>query len=138
MIYAVLDLATNEVALASAGHPGPLRYDARTGTAIPHKVPTGPALGLLDAPYPLTRLTLPVEDKLLFYTDGLTEAMNQDREEFGQQNLADALARHGSAPPAQVIQSMLADIDRHRDGCPISDDCSLLMLQLKKADDHQT
>ncbi len=134
MIYAVLDLATNEFVFASAGHPSPLHYQAKAGSAALLPVPTAPALGLIDIPFPLTRFTLPLGDKLLFYTDGLTEAMNQNRDEFGDENLADTFARHGAEPPAQGIQSIVADIDRHRDGWPRNDDCSLLMVHLTGAE----
>lgn len=134
MLYAVLDLTTNVFTLASAAHPPPILVDSRRGVARLCKVDTGPALGLLEGSFPLTTLPLHVEDKLLFYTDGLTEAMNAVHEEFGEDRIVEILTRHGAEPPSVLLTSLLHRVEEHRGACVMSDDCSLLLLQLKAND----
>lgn len=72
--YALIDTTAREVVIASAGHPAGLLLHADGTSDVIEK--TGPALGLSpDATYEERRLTLADDDRLLFYTDGLTQAL---------------------------------------------------------------
>lgn len=132
MIYAVLDLSSNVLSLASAGHPDPVHYPPGTGSPAFCKAPTGPALGLTRGDFPLTSFELQIDDKVLFYTDGLTEAMNAELEQFGDDRLIGVLREHGAAPAADVVTSIVRAVDAYRDGHEVSDDCSLLIIELKQ------
>ena len=131
MLYAVLDLTTNELHIASAAHPPPVYFDARQGAARLCEIVTGPALGLLAGDYPVTVLPLHIDDKLLLYTDGVTETMNEEYEEFGEARLAETVSKHGPEPTAVLMQSVLRTVEEYRADSQINDDCSLLLLQLK-------
>ncbi len=132
MIYGVLDLTRNEMRIASAAHPPPIHFDAQSGKAKLCDLVTGPALGLLEGDYPVTLLPLHIEDKLLLYTDGITETMDAEYDEFGEERLTDTVSRHGQEPTAALLQSVLHAVEKHRASENLSDDCSLLLLQLKE------
>lgn len=131
MLYAVLDLTKNEIHIASAAHPPPVYFDARQGEARLCEIVTGPALGLFAGEYPVTVMPLHIDDKMLLYTDGITETMNEQYEEFGEERLAKTVSNHGPEPTAELLQSVLRTVAEYRAGSQISDDCSLLLLQLK-------
>ena len=80
MIYAVLDARSREITVASAGHLRPLLIN---GECAFLDVDTGLPLGLGASSYPEYKIKLDSGTKLLFYTDGITEATNPDEEEYG-------------------------------------------------------
>lgn len=131
LLYAVLDLRTNEVRLASAGHPPPfiVRRNARDAEVWP--VENGLALGLLSGQsYPVATRTLGAGECLLFYTDGLIEAMNTNGEEFGEERSLEVVRRNAAAPPADLLDAIRRAVDSHRAGAAISDDFSLLLCSV--------
>ena len=80
MIYAVLNARTREITIASAGHLRPLLINGERKFL---DVDTGLPLGLGASSYPEYKIKLEPGAKLLFYTDGITEATNRDEEEYG-------------------------------------------------------
>jgi serine phosphatase RsbU (regulator of sigma subunit)/catechol 2,3-dioxygenase-like lactoylglutathione lyase family enzyme len=52
-------------------------------------------------------------DTLALYTDGVTEAFSPNREEFGEERLVEALRRHRSLPPCELLSSIVEDVRRH-------------------------
>ena len=94
MIYAVLDARSREITVASAGHLRPLLIN---GECTFLEVDTGLPLGLGASSYPEYTIKLEPGTKLLFYTDGITEAINRDDEEYGARASARAL------PPTRCL-----------------------------------
>ncbi len=80
MIYAVLDARSREITVASAGHLRPLLINGECSFL---DVDTGLPLGLGASSYPEHKIKLKPGTKLLFYTDGITEAVNGNDEEYG-------------------------------------------------------
>jgi serine phosphatase RsbU (regulator of sigma subunit)/putative methionine-R-sulfoxide reductase with GAF domain len=106
IFYAVIDPATGQMIYTSAGHNPPLLVHANGEVETLHC--PGIALGVLEEIQLREKETyLNDGDVLILYTDGITEAINADVEEFGIERLAEiALAtRHESAP------SILARVD---------------------------
>ena len=132
LVYTVLDLSSNVFRLASAGHPPPLRYHVASQRVEFCSVSTGAALGLLeDVRYPLTEISVSHGDKMLFYTDGLTESMNRENEEFGEKRLLEAVWQAGSQTPDEVVGSILRAVEKHRAGRDVTDDCSILVVEVR-------
>lgn len=130
VFYGVLDLQTNTLCWSNAGHPPPLHILSRTGVPCPCDNVHGPAIGLVaDAAYEASVLELAPGDKMVLYTDGITEAMHAG-EEFGEDRLRAVLAQGAGATPDAMIQAILDAVDHHRNGSAVSDDCSLLVLEL--------
>lgn len=92
-----------DIALVRAGHTVPLHIDG-SGTVSEVDVP-GFLLGMETEPrLPVHHLHLELGESLLLYTDGITEARNADRQQFGEEGLMDALrTRHGRLRSAQTI-----------------------------------
>lgn len=88
-VYIYLDLETGVMTASTAGHPHPIILGP-DGIARKMPLPKGIALGLLDdATYHNAQFSLLAGSRILMYTDGLTEAANQDGEEMGVERLID-------------------------------------------------
>ncbi len=133
MVFAALDPATGEVELVRAGHNPALLWRAATGECRYLK-PRGIGLGLTggrlfeDSLESLT-LTLAPGDILLLYSDGLTEAMNPAREQFGEQRLSEALARHARLDAAELTGGLFDEVHAFAAGAPMHDDLTVLALK---------
>jgi serine phosphatase RsbU (regulator of sigma subunit)/putative methionine-R-sulfoxide reductase with GAF domain len=103
LFYGILDLDRGEMTYARAGHNPPLLI--RRDQQIELLDPPGIVLGILDpVHFEERRVALAPGDTLLLYTDGVTEAINDQEQEFGEERLAQALraGRHLDAE-AQVV-----------------------------------
>ncbi len=128
------DPGTRSAILASAGHPGPLLL--REGSAAPTSIDPDLAL-LLDASYTYrgqTMLPLQLGDRLLFFTDGASEATSPAGSMLGTDGLcrllSDAARRHTA--PGAILDSLFAGIWSHAQG-RLKDDVALLLLEVTDA-----
>jgi sigma-B regulation protein RsbU (phosphoserine phosphatase) len=127
LFYAEVDEAMGELRYVNAGHNPPLLLAA--GEEILSLPATGLALGILpEASYEEARCTLAVGDRLVLYTDGVTEACNLRDEEYGEPRLRSFLAsRRGLAAP-QLVDGVVADVLAHCGAARPTDDMTLLCL----------
>ncbi len=126
-LAAVLDPRRHELRLASAGHPPPL-FVGPAGEACELPASRAPMLGVFEA--------LDARDVvwrfpdgpgcLLMYTDGASEAMNEQSTLFGEEELRRALSGLSSAGAAEVIDRVAEAIERFRGSCGQLDDLTLL------------
>ena len=86
MVYAVLDPASRKVVFANAGHLRPLFIDDLGEHFL--DVERGLPLGLSCGDYSETQIQLSAGSKLVFYSDGITEAVDAHEEEYGLCRLA--------------------------------------------------
>jgi phosphoserine phosphatase RsbU/P len=126
LIYAVLDPAKRTLRFASAGHLPPLLID-RTGARF---LPTesGMPLGLTFGEYSDTEIQLGAGARLLFYSDGITEAAGQDSEEYGAERL-----RHHMLRADASTETILDEVRSHADGAGLQDDATVILV---KASSH--
>src|SRR5207237_1369654 len=112
MAYLVLDHARNGVILARAGHDAPLIYKRDSQSITPLKTP-GMVVGI-DSGDVFDRLTADVsvplepDDCILLYTDGITEALDSEGNEFGLERTI-ATMRESATQGAQAIVARLID-----------------------------
>lgn len=126
MLAAALDPAQGTLDFACAGHPAPI---LRTPDGEVGELGTSGALALgamNDVEFPIHRTTLAPGACVLFYTDGLDEAHDENDELFGKQRVFDALARTGDAQ--DVLDALLADVARFTAGEPQNDDLTLIVM----------
>jgi len=126
-VYAVLDAHAGTLRLSSAGHPPPLllRPDE---TATPLPIDTTTCLlwdELRDVP--CTEHQLRAGDRLVFYTDGITDRQGPDDEMYDPDRFAAALTRIGAVAPAAVVREVVAELDRFAGGHEPDDDQTLLV-----------
>lgn len=111
----------------NAGHNPPLWI--RPGAVQP-LTDGGPLLGVLDDPcYQEGVIDLSPGDLLLLYTDGVTEAVNEHGESFGDLRVLDWAARQAGASPADLRASLLRAVEEFSAGRPNLDDLALLAVR---------
>ena len=90
--------------------------------------PTGAAIGLVEeSEFGTETVTLAPGDVLLLYTDGVTEAINPQEEEFGQERLAE-MARRGSHcwSAQELVREVRRDLQEFTHGQPLADDATIV------------
>jgi hypothetical protein len=137
-VLADLATATGRLRFLLAGHPAPMLFpQGRFVTELKH--PPRPPLGLdltsLGIAEPTVReVQLEPGDRLLFYSDGVTEARDANGVFFGGTGLIDMTVRaHLDRLPAPETLRRLAAVLAHRDG-ELQDDLTLLLLEWSPAD----
>jgi phosphoserine phosphatase RsbU/P len=114
------------VVMVNAGHPAPLVIRAAGHVGVEA---TGVPIGLFcKSEFSSTSLTLVPGDSLLLFTDGVTEACNQDEEEYALR-LQRAAAAAATLPPDRLIAHVLADHTGFRASRPNGDDLTMLAIQ---------
>jgi phosphoserine phosphatase RsbU/P len=121
MVYAVLNPSTREVVFANAGHLLPLFIDHEGEHFLDTE--RGLPLGLSCGDYSETRITLSEGSRLVFYSDGITEAVNANEEEYGLCRLAE----HARKPGASAV-SIVDDVRSFANGSGVRDDASVVFV----------
>ncbi len=133
MAYAVLDSQSSSVTLCRAGHDAPLLFRAKD-KSISKINPPGMALGI-DNGVVFNRvttdftLTLEPEDVLILYTDGVTEALDTQGEEFGLKNLVDSVTASAGEGAASIITRLTDDLRAFIGPQPQHDDITLIAIR---------
>ncbi|MDO5572496.1 MAG: PP2C family protein-serine/threonine phosphatase [bacterium] len=126
---AIFDLETKELSFANAGHNYPLLYHDGKWDWLKTK----PKLFLAARKkirYEETTMQLSSGDMLLLYTDGLTEAMDPDNQQYGNDRLEHFLNSHENHDVKQLIDMLYQDVkDFVRDAEP-SDDLTMLLMKV--------
>jgi sigma-B regulation protein RsbU (phosphoserine phosphatase) len=117
----------------NAGHNPPLLYH-RNGREEVDPVwlaPTGAAIGLVeDIRTRSQSTTLEPGDVLLLYTDGVTEAMNSDREQFGIERLAQCISQSAHLSASGMVQALRQELQAFTAGQSLADDTTILVCKL--------
>jgi serine/threonine-protein kinase RsbW len=122
-LFATLDPASGQLAIASAGHLPPLLFSAGSTEFLP--VRPSRMLGAPQAPTPATQWAgvLPAGGTLVLFTDGLVESRTADIDE-GLEQLRAAVERAGTSDPDELCDRLLAELT----GAHRADDIALLVL----------
>ncbi len=125
----ILDVATGRLEYTNAGHNPPYRLAADGRQWRLDKL-HGPPMGIGEQQYGSDVLQLSPGDCLVLYTDGVTEALNPNRDCFGEQRLRQVLAggSHHNRPQA-VINAILASVDAYAAGAEQADDITMLAIR---------
>jgi len=124
--YSVLDAPAGVMTYTNAGHYLPMLV--RADGAVERLGAGGPVLGVLsDAEYEQAHVGIGPGDRLVMFTDGLTEARSAADEEFGEERLLDAAVAH-RACSAPALQARLADSVATFTGGRLQDDATLIVL----------
>jgi serine phosphatase RsbU (regulator of sigma subunit) len=124
------DPATSVVRWVNAGHPRPLRILAG-GTVEEPPAPTQPPLGLLerDRPFLAGECRLEPGDRLVIYSDGVTERRRPDDSEIGEDGLRRVLEEIGPATAEATVRAIQNAV-RDASPLPIRDDATVMVLRL--------
>ena len=128
LLYAVYDPETGEITYANGGHNPPIVVHA-DGSSTLFPLTGGIALGMVpDIEFRQGTLTLSPGDTAIFYTDGVTEAMNSDNEEFGLHRLRDLFVGSPPKSPQEANQAIFEAVHAFAGDAEQSDDVTCLTL----------
>lgn len=136
LLYGVVNLSTGMFHYARAGHPPP--FVATSGAQaldVPYKL--GQALGLFDdLVLDEQEIQLPPGGCLLLYSDGLSEAMNQQGESFPMDHLGEILARGQDSHPQAFCQALWEAMQEFSLGLHQGDDFTVAALRWRPGETH--
>ena len=133
MAYAILDEHSSTVTLCRAGHDAPLHYCARD-QSITKLNPPGMALGI-DSGNVFDRITgdfsvtLEPNDCLIFYTDGVTEALDDKGQEFGMDRMMASIRASATEGSAAIKKRLTSDILDFIGHFPQYDDITMIVIR---------
>lgn len=125
------DLATGSIEYTGAGHENILVWRAATRDVETIKT-GGMVLGIttrMDDGVKAQSLELGINDAIVLYTDGATEAVNEQGEEFRLERLIESVRRSGHLPPKHALQGILGDLLRFKGRAAPRDDITLLVVR---------
>ncbi len=130
-----LDPASGEMRFACGGHNPPLWYHAATGT-VDYVTAQGVAVGIFkEAEFALDRLRMEPGDIFVLYTDGITEVLNSEEEEFGEDRLEALIRQHTALSAQELADRILETINDFAAEQELSDDATLVIV--KRTGDDQ-
>ncbi|QAZ68676.1 SpoIIE family protein phosphatase [Solidesulfovibrio carbinolicus] len=134
MFLAILDCDTGEMTFSNAGHNPPARL-APDGTVSWLALPRGLFLGVMeDAVYRTATVTLAPGEKIVAFTDGVTEAQNPAQELFGTDRLLTVLSKAASMPPEVLDAAVMQAATEYAEDAEQADDITVLTLLYRGSD----
>lgn len=128
----VLDMKTHQLGYCNAGHNLPMLVSP-SGKCSYLKSETNIPLGILERfDYEGYTMDFPEGSKLLVYTDGLTEAENEEKKLFGEDRLTSIMQKIGKSSPREIIESLDGYVKQFTDGTEQSDDLTILCISKVK------
>ena len=142
MFYVILDSLNRTISYASAGHNPMILYRHETKETFflnPKGFPVGISLPdeeLFRKSISLEKIKLKKDDMLLIYTDGVTEAMNERREQFGEDRLLATIRQNGHRHPEDFIAALEREIKKFTGDHPQNDDITVVAIKEKLTADE--
>ena len=133
MAYLVLDHQHDGVTLARAGHDAPLLYQQQSQTITPIKSP-GMVVGI-DSGSVFDRLTVdfsvPLErnDCLVLYTDGVTETLNSEGDEYGVDRMMQSVRASANDGAQAIVKTIIKDVREFTGSVPQNDDITVIAIR---------
>ncbi len=126
LFIGVLDLPTGHLRYCNAGHEVPILFDQTPETIdVKSNIP----IGLFsDFKYEMQETVMPSGSTLFLYTDGLTEARNKQRQQFGMERVRQLVARYGTRSPKEMIDMTIAEVEKFSEHTEQGDDLTLLVI----------
>ena len=127
----ILDLKTGVMELCNAGHTQPFIL-RKTGSVEKLTHLGGIPLGIVEeTSYSSVRIPLDPDDIIILYTDGITEATNQDKELYGEKSLVKCLRMMDQSTSPEIPMKLLANVRNYAGNAEQSDDIAILVMKYK-------
>lgn len=127
--YGVLDVKNRVLIFSNAGHNPPMLL--RNDGTWDHLHEGGVALGVLpEAQYDERPLALRPGDVLLLYTDGVSESISPDSEQFGEERLQKTILELRDRSANEIVEGVVAAVTEWSGGIRASDDLTLMVLKV--------
>lgn len=126
----LLDTQTGDVLLANAGHNPPMLWKQAQRTVTEVEIPANLPFGLMgDTDFEITHLRIEQGDKLVVYTDGLTERRNRNGQEFSIERFRALIAEKGDASPHELVDHVMKATEEFSENTPADDDQAILVVE---------
>jgi sigma-B regulation protein RsbU (phosphoserine phosphatase) len=140
MTYAVLDLSRGVMTFARAGHTPLVYFRSEGGRGAQALAPSGIVVGLripgatekFAELLEEDRIDLHKGDVLVFYTDGITEAMDAGSDLFGDARLGRLIGEHGHLETADLRERILREIEAFVGGADQHDDMTMILIKIEE------
>jgi sigma-B regulation protein RsbU (phosphoserine phosphatase) len=133
LFYGQIDPKAARMDYVNAGHNPPMLLRARNGDFEVQRLETGgTVVGLLPrSKFEQGSVVLQSGDLIVGFTDGISEAMTREDEEWGEERMVEAVKSAGDRSPQALIEHLLKAADRFVDGAPQNDDMTLVVARVK-------
>lgn len=139
----LIDDSTQKIEFARAGHCPTLFYHHKD-KEVKYYQGKGMGLGIIRNKMfadhiEMQTLSYEEGDMLLLYTDGIIEAMNKEKEEYGYERLQDLILANADLSPNEINDKIITDLNHFSRGMPVHDDHTALLVKFKnkKADETE-
>jgi len=134
LFYAILDLKERRLTYVNAGHNPPMLLTGKTGDLIMLRA-RGIALGAMEE-IELEERTLELArgDVVVFYTDGVTEAVDTQEQQFGEERLLSLIKEHHQLSAAELVERIKEAVVAFCAEAPQFDDITLMVLKVGAAE----
>jgi sigma-B regulation protein RsbU (phosphoserine phosphatase) len=128
LFYGILDARKNELCFCNAGHENPILFSA--SGELERLATGGLVLGIMDDfRFQERMVSLNPGDMLVIFSDGVTEAMNDKEELFGEHRLIDIVREGQKYRSADLIDRIVENVKRHAGDVPQVDDITLVVVR---------
>jgi len=135
-VYFTINFKNYTMQYASAGHDPAILYNVETKNLrlLPAQgIPLGmSAKGTFNSIIETKKDKIKKGDILILYTDGITEAMNGEKEEYQEDRFCEAIKRFGHLPLNEMLEALVNDVKEFTNNLPQEDDISLLAMKVVK------
>ena len=129
LFYAILDPRRKQLRYVNAGHNPPVLYKGQSGDVMSLGA-RGIVLGVMDeVDLEEVELDLADNDVVVFYTDGITEAINDKEEMFGQERLITLIAQNSTLSARELVDKIISAVADFARGQEPFDDVTLIVLK---------
>ena len=128
--------------LGNAGHPYPLKYSLKDNEVFELKGNDGKqhygAIGMqgITVSFARSNFIMSTGDILVFYTDGLTEASNQNQEQFGIESVKEIIKANHAKSAGEILGLIVDELERFTEYRGIEDDLSLIIAKRKNTGEY--
>jgi serine phosphatase RsbU (regulator of sigma subunit) len=128
--YAKLDMQTLELTYTNCGHQTPLLYRKSKGI-IEDLYAKGVYIGMFENPsYTYLTVKLSIGDKILFYTDGITDIKNPASNRYGKKRLIDFFKNNAELECEEIKISLEKSVKEFAGGCEAEDDMAFMIIEI--------
>jgi phosphoserine phosphatase RsbU/P len=128
LCYAIFDLKRRALTLANSGLPYPVRCSVDGCAQV--ELPGVPLGSFEGSAYDEVTFALHAGDTYVFCTDGVSEAMNADNQEFTAARLVDVVTDARNLPPKGIVDAIFAAVAEWRGGAPPNDDMTAVAVKI--------
>ena len=131
-----------KIQVANAGHPSPLLYKADEDSIVeikyenPEKQYGFIGVEGLPVSFPTTVFSMSENDVLLCFTDGLTEAMDKNKDEFSKERLINIFSSCKNMTAKDIVEKIMKELKNFLEYVPLSDDLTVIVLKRDNSKDY--